>query len=311
MRHGSLFSGIGGFDLAAQWAGWQNIFQCEKDEYCLAVLNKNFPNVKRFGDIKTTSFKNYLGDVDVLSGGFPCQPFSQAGKQKGVDDDRYLWPEYERAIDEIRPRWVVGENVTGIKNMALDLVCSSLEGKGYAVRPVIIPASAVGAWHRRERIWIVANAVGAGGGIREQPQGGRDTKPIDNSCAENCQPTDIDCERLESVRRLQNMDCEDATQSGPEKYRKDDTKIIDTDYRVADLDSSRLQGSSVSREQNPRKDSARDYWSFYWPEIVADFCRNNDGVPARMDRIKSLGNAIVPQVALEIFQIINEIEAIK
>jgi DNA-cytosine methyltransferase len=155
-----LFSGIGGFDLAAEWVGWENVLQVEKDPYCTAVLNKNFPYAQRFGDIKKTDFRPFRGLVDILSGGFPCQPFSDAGKRKGTDDDRVLWPEFERAICGIMPPWVVAENVNGLRKIALDLVCSSLEGKGYAVRPVIIPASAVGAWQRRERIWIIAHDNG-------------------------------------------------------------------------------------------------------------------------------------------------------
>jgi len=316
VRHGSLFSGIGGFDLAAQWAGWENVFQCEKDEYCLAVLKKNFPHVKRFGDIKETNFRLFRGLIDVLSGGFPCQPFSQAGKRGGVSDDRYLWPEYERAIDEIRPRWVVGENVIGIKNMALDLVCQSLESRDYEVRPVVIPASAVGAWHRRERIWIIAHRDGAlcSGGIRPQPPQGRNTHALDTSLAENSEPPNVDSIGLKGRGALRFMDREDATQSGSEKYGQGDSETLDISPRPTDLNREGLQGYP-RHEVDPqgRSIDARlgfsSYWESHWLEVVAGFCRNNDGVPSRMDRIKSLGNAIVPQVAHEIFKAINEIES--
>jgi len=158
MKHGSLFSGIGGFDLAAQWMGWDNVFQVEIDDYCQKVLTKNFPNVKRYGDIK--EFKGKRGSVDILSGGFPCQPFSVAGKRKGESDDRYLWPEYLRIIREIQPTYVVGENVGGLTSMddgkTLEGIFSDLEGEGYTVESFIIPACGVGAWHRRGRIWIIA-----------------------------------------------------------------------------------------------------------------------------------------------------------
>lgn len=116
MTHASLFSGIGGFDLAAEWAGWTNVFNCEIDPFCRKVLAYHFPNAFQYEDIKTTDFRPLRGCVDVLTGGFPCQPFSLAGKRKGTDDNRYLWPEMLRAIRELAPRWVVGENVFGIVN---------------------------------------------------------------------------------------------------------------------------------------------------------------------------------------------------
>lgn len=129
--HGSLFSGIGGFDLAAQWTGWENVFQCEIDNYCQKILTKNFPNVKRFGDIKEFDGTQYTNRIDILSGGFPCQPFSVAGQRKGKEDARHLWPEMFRVIKEIRPTWIVGENVTGIIGLALEQVLSDLESSGY------------------------------------------------------------------------------------------------------------------------------------------------------------------------------------
>jgi DNA (cytosine-5)-methyltransferase 1 len=178
MRHGSLFSGIGGFDLAAQWMGWENIFQVEWDSHCQKVLAKNFTNVKRYGDIKEFDGTQYRGTVDILSGGFPCQPFSHAGKRKGESDDRYLWPEYLRIIREIQPSYVVGENVAGLVSMedgkTLDGIFSDLEGEGYETEQFIIPACSVGAWHRRDRIWIVA--YGSNKGIRPCGRGaGNDT----------------------------------------------------------------------------------------------------------------------------------------
>lgn len=162
MTHGSLFSGIGGFDLAAHWLGWQNIFQCEKDEWCRKVLAKNFPNANRYEDIKDFNAKKYNGAIDVISGGFPCQPFSVAGKQRGKEDDRYLWGEMLRVIGEVEPSFVVGENVTGIIGMALDTVLSDLEAQGYTTETFIIPACGKNAWHKRDRVWIVAytNSLG-------------------------------------------------------------------------------------------------------------------------------------------------------
>lgn len=144
MTHASLFSGIGGFDLAAEWAGWTNSFNCEIDPFCRRILKYHFPNAEQYADIRTTDFTIWRGRVDVLTGGFPCQPFSLSGKRKGTEDDRYLWPEMLRVIRTVRPRWIVGENVFGIVNwsegVVFEQVCSDLEAAGYAVQPYIIPA---------------------------------------------------------------------------------------------------------------------------------------------------------------------------
>ena len=137
MRHGSLFSGIGGFDLAAEWMGWENVFHCEWNEFGQKVLKHYWPNAKSYGDIKQTDFNIWRGRIDVLSGGFPCQPYSMAGKRLGKEDDRHLWPEMLRAIREIQPRWIVGENVRGIISwgggLVFDEVQSELEAEGYEV----------------------------------------------------------------------------------------------------------------------------------------------------------------------------------
>ena len=170
LTHGSLFSGIGGFDLAAEWIGMTNLFNCDSDPFCRQVLKHHFPNATQYEDIRTTDFSVWRGRVDVLSGGFPCQPFSLAGKRKGTADDRYLWPEMLRAIREIAPRWVVGENVLGIVNwsqgLVFEQVCADLEAQGYEVQPYILPACGVGAPHQRYRTWFVAHAPEDSGGNR-------------------------------------------------------------------------------------------------------------------------------------------------
>lgn len=157
LTHGSLFSGIGGFDLAAEWMGWNNLFQCEIDEFCLKVLNKNFPTVKKYTDIKQFNGNEYRYKLDVLTGGFPCQPFSTAGKRKGTEDNRSLWPEMFRIIKEAKPKFVIAENVVGIATMELDNILFDLEGEGYQTTTFNIPACAKSAPHIRKRIWIVAN----------------------------------------------------------------------------------------------------------------------------------------------------------
>lgn len=160
MTHLSLFSGIGGLDLAAEWAGIQTIGQCEWADYPTKVLEKHWPNVPRWKDIRTLTKESFYertgrGTVDIISGGFPCQPFSVAGKQRGKEDDRYLWPEMVRVIKELRPTWIIGENVAGIVKMALPDILSELESCGYRTRTFLIPACGVGARHRRYRVAIV------------------------------------------------------------------------------------------------------------------------------------------------------------
>lgn len=164
LTHLSLFSGIGGLDLAAEWAGFTSVGQCEWAPYPTAILEKHWPDVPRWRDIRTLTKESFyertdLRTVDVVSGGFPCQPFSVAGKRRGKEDDRYLWPEMLRVISEIRPTWVVGENVAGIVNMELDTVLSDLEAIGYACQAFIIPACAVDAPHRRDRCAILAYSM--------------------------------------------------------------------------------------------------------------------------------------------------------
>ena len=188
MTHASVFSGIGGPEVAATMLGWENLFHCEINPFGRKVLDYWYPNSKSYEDITTTDFTEWCGRVDVLTGGFPCQPFSYAGRRRGAEDDRYLWPSMYRAIDEIQPTWVVAENVAGILTMVeqgevskvagtaslfdafddlrgryelretftLQRICSDLESHGYAVQPVLVPACAVGAPHRRDRVFIVA-----------------------------------------------------------------------------------------------------------------------------------------------------------
>ena len=175
MTHGSLFSGIGGFDLAARWMGWDNAFHVERDPFCRQVLTHHFPKSKSYDDIKEFDATPFRGQVQIISGGFPCQPFSAAGKRGGTSDDRYLWPQMFRVIREVRPTWVVAENVRGLLSwndgLVLDTVCADLEGEGYEVFPTVLPAASVNAPHRRDRIWIVAHANSAG--IRQDHRQGK------------------------------------------------------------------------------------------------------------------------------------------
>ena len=216
LTHGSLFSGIGGAELAAHWAGFANLFHCEINPFGKRVLDYWFSQSKSYDDVTKTDFTEWRGRVDVLTAGFPCQPFSTAGNRKGADDDRYLWPETLRVLREIKPAWFVGENVAGLLTMVeqrevtpmgsqatlfsegdglfhyratelytIERICRELNTAGYSVQPFVIPACAVGAPHRRDRVWIVARRTDDAGDIRRVLQGGtvadtpnqRDTTP--------------------------------------------------------------------------------------------------------------------------------------
>jgi len=275
MRHGSLFSGIGGFDLSAQRMGWKNVFQVEIDPFCQKVLKKNFPNTKLYGDIRETDFTPYRGTIDIISGGFPCQPFSVAGLRKGKDDDRALWSEMCRAVREIKPRYVVGENVTGIISMELDSVCTDLENEGYTVQPFIIPASALNACHERKRVWIIAHA-------------NRQSK---SDVAINGESFGLVANANRQSRR----------------YRKECNS--QREWKMGENQKTRRVQSSASGSSQVRT-SYREFRENGYPS-ESPICRRDDGVSRRMDRnhtarMKALGNAIVPQVAFNIFYEIEQ-----
>jgi DNA (cytosine-5)-methyltransferase 1 len=250
MNHLDLFSGIGGFSLAAQWAGIETIQFVEKDLFCQKVLKKHWPNIPCHDDIKTFNFHE---KVEVLTGGFPCQPFSIAGKKRGLTDDRYMWNEMLRIIRQCHPNWIIAENVTGIVAMELDNILADLEREGYESQSFIIPACAANAPHRRDRLWIIANAM---------------RKRCDNGLY-----------YWESRYLQKNKEWDMAAlQSEWQKFIPESWKIM-----------------SVSN----------------WLKNNANFKRTNDGLSLRMDRdrIKSLGNAIVPQIAYVFMSIIREIES--
>jgi DNA (cytosine-5)-methyltransferase 1 len=317
LSHGSLFSGIGGFDLAAQWMGWNNIFQVEKDEWCRKVLAKNFPKTERFTDIKDFTGHEYTNRIDVISGGFPCQPFSVAGQRKGKDDDRYLWEEMLRVIATIKPTYVVGENVTGIIGLALDTVLSDLEAQDYTTETFIIPACSKNAWHRRDRVWIVAYA----NSIRRQDEQKENGKSVCNG------------ERNNSIEKQgrEQQQC---------RTGKSSSVLPDTQYNGhLAMSEHRSDGKNVSRPPQRKKSteqpegvcepcnvantnntgceeqrkSVTDGKKLFapkcnsWWEAEPGVGRVVDGLPGRVDRLKGLGNAIVPQVAFEIFSAIGAV----
>ena len=232
-----LFSGIGGFSLGFERAGMITEAFCEIDPYCQAVLKKHWPHVKLHGDIREIDGKEYEGKIDIVCGGYPCQPFSAAGKRKGEKDKRHLWPEMLRVIRVSKPAWVVAENVRGHVSLGFDTVAAQLEGEGFSVWPFLIPACAIGAPHKRERLWIVANADDSRGGA---PGSGSDGN------------------------------------------------------RAAALEGREKQplGRSGGCGKNKFNSEVGKQWA-----SEPDVGRMADGVPYRMDRIRALGNAIVPQIA--------------
>jgi DNA (cytosine-5)-methyltransferase 1 len=254
MRALDLFSGIGGFSLGLERAGMETVAFCEVDAFCRQVLAKHWPNVRIHDDVRTLDGNQYRGTVDVVCGGFPCQPFSVAGKRDGKDDDRHLWPEMLRIIREVQPRYVIGENVAGFVNMELDNCLSDLEAIGYACGAFVIPACAVDAQHRRDRVWILAYRDG-------------DSESGSTVNAE--------------ARGMQEAD-------------------------VGNANSALEQGGRLSSGVHPQEpipysrsyEGGRPAPCEWKPEPGVG--RVVDGVPRRMDRLKALGNAVVPQVVEQI-----------
>ena len=299
--HASLFSGIGGAELAASWLGWDNVFHCEIQEFQRKVLEYWFPNSISYEDITKTDFSEWRGRIDVLTGGFPCQPFSVAGKRKGAEDNRYLWGEMLRAIRQIQPTWVVGENVNGILSMVqpgketkmgrtddlfeedfiyrteqqftIDAICEDLEHTGYSVQPFVIPACAVGAPHRRDRVWIIAHRTNA---------------------------------RSESVQQ----------------GRKDRISEFGVVAHAKGARSARELFGKQEQIQSDRQNCRIDKSDFRCFPTQSPICNRDDGLPFRVadlaisfpkwrsKSIEALGNAIVPQVIYEIFKAIDNYDKI-
>ncbi len=303
LTHLSLFSGIGGLDLAAEMAGFITVGQCEWADYPTKVLEKHWPDVPRWRDIRTLTGGSFyertgLRTVDVVSGGFPCQPFSVAGKRRGKEDDRYLWPEMLRVIQELRPTWVVGENVAGIVSMALDTVLSDLEGIGYACQAFIIPACAVDAPHRRDRCAIVAHSEG----VRLQRKWAC-WEQISSPRLEKSQ-SERDCDVLPDAYEVRR----DMRGPGGERvYRDAPRNEVDSSSKaVCDPTSQRLQDGRQKEVCRPQKEQEpqRPDW---WP-AEPNVGRMVNGIPHRVDRLRCLGNAVVPQQFYPIFQAIADLE---
>jgi DNA (cytosine-5)-methyltransferase 1 len=361
MTHGSLFSGIGGFDLAAEWMGWENLFHCEWNEFGQKVLKYYFQNAESFTDITKTDFTKYANRIDVLTGGFPCQPYSLAGKRIGKEDDRHLWPEMLRAIREIKPTWVVGENVYGLVNWNGGLVFHEvqvdLEAQGYEVFPFLLPACGVNAPHQRFRIFFVAyskpcadsrNTRGISKEANQKNTRGKESNTASEQQVQlPSQPSSVfgdaaDTDNPSTKHKIQTgrnlpaskdyarnaADTESrwagkfsSTNEGGKDRRFNNNGEI---WNASDTSNTELQRSKFDRSirekgkiESKGRQSCRPICG-QWENFptVSPICDGDDGLSDRLDTItfskwrnesiKAGGNAIVPQLVLQIFKAIQQ-----
>ncbi|WP_336774241.1 DNA cytosine methyltransferase [Paenibacillus sp. MMO-58] len=362
MKALSLFSGIGGIDLACEWAGIETVAFCEREPFPQKVLRKHWPDIPIYDDVCTLTKERLeadgIGSIELIHGGYPCQPFSHAGKRKGKEDDRHLWPEVRRLIETIRPRWFVGENVAGHVTLGLDDVLSDLGELGYTAQPFVIPACAVNAPHRRDRVFIVAYSSGIGwnnrshnreeryiqgdinwdaaesesewdgrisgageisttspdasstglsiGGRSEWTEGSEKTRARLESEPERCSEdvANAESQRCRKEGEYQPQRTEEWPSSSSEdvpdspSFRQQRQRELIQSF---DTKTDRIWEASESLDVR-----VRNQWSAE-PEVG----RVANGVPNRVDRLKSLGNAVVPQQIYPIFAAIMEIEKAK
>jgi DNA (cytosine-5)-methyltransferase 1 len=326
-----LFSGIGGFSLGLESTGFfKTIAFVEKDKFCRQVLQKNFNNIPIEEDIRNVRGSNY--EADIITGGFPCQPFSVAGKRKGTDDDRYLWDETIRVVAECKPRWFIGENVEGLINinngMVLRQVQTDLEEQGFQVQCLVIPASGIGAWHQRKRVWILAhsnsnrnrNEITGSNGEKKEIQGehrqkdsstwkfiGADTHDVPNTDSRLCggRRTEFKsgddkewgfCSKKEEQAgydiRSKTIGCDDILRKEKDVWHSKSTGLQSSSDRQR---QGKFWGTGTPGEQCHKT----------WWQIESGICGVPHGLSATMDknranRIKALGNSIVPQIAREL-----------
>ena len=346
MNHLDLFSGIGGFSYAAQqiWKDDHNIIAfVEKDKYCQRVLKKHWPNIPIIDDIKGFNYEKFTNvsntensddktskntegwsqmqsgrgscrsgtaKIDLLTGGFPCQPFSVAGRKKGKKDDRYLWPNMFKIIQETKPTWIIGENVPGIINMGLETTVFDLEEEGYEVEVLVLPAIGVSALHKRNRVWIIANTDNSGSGTSEygnKREGQKDEQEhegqsFDRSGRQGEDVSDTDTERPQRYRNTENKDKERRQeQTGHIRKSCGSTNRTFKNSRENTFTQQRLGNmvDGLSRELGKL--------GVIWNK-EPNIPRVTTGTKDRISKLTALGNAIVPQVVMPIMWAIKEIE---
>ena len=284
---GSLFTGIGGIDLGLEQAGMVCKWQVETNDFCQTLLSQLWPEVRKYRDVREVG-KHNLEPVDLIAGGFPCQPHSTAGKRKGKDDDRNLWPEYLRIIQELRPRWVIGENVPGIITTILDDVLFDLEGEGYTTTTFDIPACAFGANHIRHRIFIVAYSNGDDGRLSIQS-------------------------RQESSNNKGG--CKDMADTQEQHRPIEGQEALKHRWSCQDIPNAQCKGFPIGKTQQgpPIRSIERGYMGIggettNWT-VEPSVARVGNGIPDRVDRVRVLGNAVVPQVAEYLGKMICAVES--
>jgi DNA (cytosine-5)-methyltransferase 1 len=371
--HGSLFSGIGGFDLAAEWMGWENIFHCEWNAFGQKVLKHYWPNAISYEDITSTDFTIHRGRIDILTGGFPCQPYSAAGKRLGKEDDRHLWPEMLRAIREIQPMYVVGENVRGLTNwnggVVFDEVQADLEAQGYEVLPFLLPACAVNAPHRRDRIWFVAKDTNQNGWRSEQrkkessfgqfgnigtgdneriqanddkigdasdtnsngfnecdsnneinaSEGGLNALGDTNQSNGNGDASNTNSNTAGPSGKSRSIESNGCRNNDEQKLWREQTELNTGSHELLrnatnSTSSRRREDNRIRKSRFNDKNSSSNNWQNF--PTVSPICIGDDGLSNRLDSItfpkwrnesiKAGGNAIVPQVAYQIFKALSK-----
>jgi DNA (cytosine-5)-methyltransferase 1 len=299
LRVGDLFAGIGGMSLGLERTGQiETAFFCEYAEFPQKVLRKHWQHVPIYPDIRELTAERLdadgIGRIDILTGGYPCQPFSHAGKRLGAEDDRHLWPEMRRLVETLRPAWVIGENVAGHVSMGLDDVLSDLDGLGYAAQAFVIPACAVNAPHRRDRVWLVANRDHTG-----------------QSASARCGENDWH-EQRNNVGRCRQVVSNAASEGFPQRRRpgrqegaaQASAGLVAQLERRGEVMANAICIGRCSRD-GERQDAIHadtcgktvgtgshgEWWA-----VEPAICRVAHGVPHRVDRLKALGNAVVPQI---------------
>ena len=323
-----LFSGIGGFSYGLESTnGFETIAFCEKDKFCQKVLRKHWNNIKIYEDVRNINGKEIK--ADIVTGGFPCQPFSVAGKRRGTDDDRYLWDETIRVIAEAKPKWFVGENVEGIVNIqegkVLQQIQKDLEAENFQVQCLIIPASGIGAWHQRKRIWIIGYSDSNANAKKEQSSNGSEnsfpkehrskdssiqlTRGTTNNSLSNSIGFKLNgCSNASRVREAE----QDRLDSNKERNRNEIRSEAErcSEQAISNSNGERQQKQLWSKSAKKEKSG---FECESWWEAQSKLCGVPDGVSTqlhkdRANRIKALGNSIVPQIAREIGKAIMEAE---
>jgi DNA (cytosine-5)-methyltransferase 1 len=321
MKHLGLFEGIGGFSLAARWMGWETVAWCEWNEFGQKVLKHHFPEAEGHGDITKTDFTKYANTIDIITGGFPCQPYSNAGKRLGKADERHLWPEMLRAIREIQPRYVVAENVSGLISwnggMVFNEVQVDLETAGYEVFPFVLPACAVNAPHRRDRVWFIAyNNSSTTGSPRKSGSVEINRSKNNDEQKQRGEQTELNTGSHELLRDASNTD-------GSSIEGQCECRQREREFRGCHCENNATHTIGSRRVQdNEQQPSGKfEYVSSGWQRFPTQspVCNGDDGISGRLvgvtfpkwrnESIKAMGNAIVPQVAFQIFKAINLIKS--